>query len=81
MDFNKQLMDERGYGTVFEPKYFSGQYKLNFFITEYKPGMYIIQKCGVGVGRLFMYWNEVPSVHQGYIYLRKKELFWKYFKM
>lgn len=29
MDFNKQLIDERGYGTVFEPKYYSGQYTVN----------------------------------------------------
>ncbi len=35
--------------------------------------MLIIQKCGVG--RLFMYWNEVSSVHQGYIYLRKKKIY------
>lgn len=33
--------------------------------------MFIIQKCGVG--RLVMYWNEVSSVHQGYMYLRKKK--------
>ncbi len=32
-----------------------------------------IQKCGVG--RFFMYWNEVSSVHQGYIYLRKKKIY------
>ncbi len=44
----------------------------NIYHTEYKPGMFIIQKCEFGVGRLVMYWNEVSSVHKGYIYLRKK---------
>lgn len=49
MDFNKQLMDERGYGTVFEPKCFSGQYKEHFSLLNINLGCSSFKSVALGL--------------------------------